>query len=286
MIDKTIDPARSGLSKSLFATPCEKQGYYKERVRDEKGRSLSFPMPERVLFGRAIDAAHAFIVWHDREGADWTVEAAVRDGLQNATTIECSEVYDPTLFVNQVTQAMSLFVTAPDGLTRMRQHYDGLRFQGDNGRSLTVEDVVGTPDYLTPHGVIDVKATGSLNGYGKQYVPDKFYRSPEMPTYAWLYAAENGSLPAFLAYQVCVRQKSGPSWQWIETAGSSALVDLGKAYANRWRKGLALDDPDLFAADTYYCGECPFREAIEGTTHGGCTIGQLVHEIGPKEATQ
>lgn len=282
MIDKQIDPARVGLSKSLMGNPCERRGFYSERVRDSKGRRPSFPMPERVLFGRAIDSAHAFIVWHDRQGADWTAHDAVRDGLENAGTIECSEEYDKALFVEQVTTAMTLFVTAPDGLAKMREHYDGLRFQGDNGKSLRADDLIGTPDYLDD-GVIDVKATGSVRGFGKAFTPDKFYRSPEMPVYALLYAAQNGELPRYLAYQVCVRQKSGPTWQWIETPGTPALVELGKAYANRWRKGLVADDPDLFAFDTYYCAECPFREAVADTTHQGCSIGQLVHDLKPQE---
>lgn len=276
--DKAIDPARVGLSKSVMSSPCERKGFYSETVRDSKGHRPSFPMPERVLFGRAIDAAHTFIVWHDRTGADWSVEEAVIDGLGNASKVECSEEYDAALFVEQVTTAMRLFVTAPDGLVKMREHYDGLRFQGDNGKSLRVEDIIGTPDYLTPTGVIDVKATGGANGYGKSYTPERFVRSPEMPVYAWLWSAENGEVPAMLAYQVCVRQKSGPTWQWLERPGSSALIELGRRYANHWRKGFEAGDPDLFAFDATYCGDCPFREAVADTKHEGCAIGRLVME--------
>lgn len=278
MIDKTIDPARVGLSKSLMTTPCERKAYYSERVRDSKGRRPSFPMPERVLFGRAIDAAHAYVVWHDSRGIDWTVEQAARDGVENARRIDCSEDYDADVFAAQVHDAMRLFVTAPEGLVKMREHYPGLRIQGDNGQSLRADDLIGTPDYMDD-GVIDVKTSGSAEGFGKRYGVEKFVRSPEMPIYALLFAAQNGELPRYLAYQVCVRQKSGPSWQWIEVPATGWHVELGRAYANRWRKGLAVDDPDLFAFDTTYCGDCPFAGPVADTAHAGCPVGQIVHEV-------
>ena len=68
MIDKGIDPARTGLSKSLMTGVCERKSFYGETVRDEFGKRLQHPMPERVLFGRFIDAMHSYIVWKDMRG--------------------------------------------------------------------------------------------------------------------------------------------------------------------------------------------------------------------------
>lgn len=272
MIDKGIDPARTGLSKSMMASPCERKAVYGETVRDAQGRRLDFPMPERVLFGRAIDTAHAFIVAKDRMQSDWHPDEPVLLAIQHATDIEASEQIDWPVFQLQVRNAIDLFLTQPEGLAKMRERYDGLQFQGANGRSLRVEDIVGTPDYIDPLGPIDVKTSG------RSYDPTKFYRSPEMPLYAWLWSAwAGGVIPQRLAYQVYVR-KAKPEWKWLEAPGTSAHIELGRLYANRWRKGLAAADPDLFSFDTTYCGDCPWRNPIPDVGHAGCPIGMTVPE--------
>lgn len=270
MISKDIDAARVGISKSLMSSPCERKGAYGELVRDAEGRRIQFPMPEKVIFGRFIDAAHPYIVYHDARDLPWTIDDAVVEGLKHATSQEASEEIDWPIFELQGRNAIALFIEQEDGLAKMREHYEGLRVQGDNGRTLRAdEDVIGTPDYLTPRGIIDVKSTK------RSYDASKFYRSPEMPTYALLFAAENGIVPEFLAYQVYVRLAK-PKWQWIEAAGTPEMVALGRANANRWRKGLALRDPDLFGHDTGFCGDCGFKAAIPEIGFEGCPIGQLV----------
>ena len=254
----------------MMASPCERRGAYGELIRDAEGKRLRFPMPEKVVFGRAIDAAHAYIVYHDMRGKPLDLSAALVEGLKAATEQEASEEIDWSIFSLQVSNALSLFMEQDDGIAKLREHYEGLRFQGDNGRTLRAdEDVIGTPDYLTPRGVIDVKTSK------RSYDPSKFYRSPEMPVYALLYAAENGAVPEFVAYQVYVRLAK-PKWQWIEAAGTPEMVALGRSYANRWRKGLAAGDVDLFSFDAGFCGDCPWKAAIPEVGHEGCPIGQSV----------
>jgi hypothetical protein len=270
VISKAIDPARIGLSKSLMTTPCERQGFYKEAVRDSTGKRLSFPMPERVLFGRFIDAAHSFLVSAEVRGVPVVVNQAIEVGLEAAHEIEASEEVDWDTFLTQGENALTLFFEQSEGIANMRERYaHNLRFQGDNGRTLHYEDVIGTPDYMDDFGPIDVKTTT------RSYDPSKFYRSAEMPIYALLWAAEHGGeVPKLLAYHIYVR-KAKPEWKWMETIGTAGQVELGKLYANRWRKGLATNDPDLMGFDTTYCGDCPFRLPIEGL-HDGCPIGAVV----------
>lgn len=276
MIDKSIDPARSGLSKSLMTTPCDRKGYYGETVRDDFGRRLSFKMPERVLFGRFIDAIHTFIVSKTRMESEWHPDEAMMLGLQHAAETETSEDIDWNIFGLQGRNAIELFVSQPEGLAKMRG-LPGLKMQGANGKSLRVDDIVGTPDYMDDLGIIDVKATG------KSYNESKFYRSAEMPIYAWLWSAANGgAIPERMAYHTYVR-KAKPEWKWLEAPGSADMIALGKQYANRWRKGLAAGDPDLFSFSTDFCrsaaGDCPFLNPIPSVGHEGCPIGMLTPKI-------
>ena len=272
MIEKGIDPGRSGLSKSMMSGPCERKSFYGETIRDDAGRRLQFPMPERVIFGRFIDAAHSFIVGRDRMQSEWHPDDAMILGLQHASATEASEEIDWNILALQGRNAIDLFLSQPEGLAKMRERYDGLQFQGANGQSLRVDDIVGTPDYIDPLGPIDVKSTG------RSYDASKFHRSPEMPLYAWLWSAQyGGAIPDRLAYQTYVR-KAKPEWKWLEVPGTADHIALGRQYANRWRKGLALHDPDVFSFDTAFCGDCPFRNPIPEVMHEGCPIGMLVPE--------
>jgi hypothetical protein len=271
VIGKGIDPARIGLSKSLMTNPCERKGAYSELVRDDQGRRLQFPMPERVLFGRFIDAMHSYIVWKDMHGKEWTEAEAFRLGLENAHDTEASEDIDWGTFGVQAYNAITLFLEQDEGLAKMRECYPrNLQMQGANGTSLRHGDIVGTPDYGDDLGPIDVKATG------KSFSPSKFYTSAEMPVYALLWSVQHGGeIPQRLAYQTYVRTIR-PSWKWLEVPGAAGHIALGQLHANRWRKGLAHGDPDLFAFNTSFCGDCPWREAIEAVGHPGCPIVQAV----------
>jgi hypothetical protein len=277
-IDKAIDPARVGLSKSLMTSPCHRKGFYQETVRDEKGWRLRFPMPEKVLMGSAVDSAHSYIAWHLREGRPWTRDAAVREGLKRARSDEQSwsllSDEDEEIFHRQLDNAIHLFMISPDGLERFRAEIPGIRIQGNEGESLRADDVIGTPDYLLADGsVLDVKAAG------QRYSEAKFWRSPEMPVYAYLAASESGVIPPRLIYQVYVRVGK-PYWMWLEQPGTPELVSLGQVHAAHWRAALAAGNADLFAFDPTFCGDCPFANPIPDVGFEGCPVGLLQ----PKEA--
>ncbi len=296
MIDKTIDPARTGISKSTLMTPCARKAFYTETVRDAQGRRLRFPMPEKVVFGTAIDYGHARLVWARLHDEPVDLGAVIDSAVTLALTQDCSESIEDAVFRLQVTTALRKLTGELPNRTRVvrgqfvpdeepdgfggtpieRIPLDGLTVQGDNGRSLRWEDVVGTPDYDGP-GVIDVKT--SARAYGAS----RFWTKPEMPVYALLHTAEHGGeLPAFLAYHVYVRAAK-PYWQWLSVPCPADYVALGQMHAAHWRAAMEVHEPDLFAVDLAYCGECPYREALPEYGHGGCAIGQAVVALGSTE---
>lgn len=268
MTDKTIDPARVGISKSLVCTPCERKGWYGETVRDAHGRRLRFPMPERVTFGQAVDSAHAAIVAAARADEPYSVAMGVAAGMDRLDSPSSGPI-DVDLFEHQLTVAMTRFLAEPDGLARLP--LPGIRIQGDDGRSLGFGDAIGTPDYLLGDlSVVDVKTSS------RRYGPDKFYRSPEMGFYAYLVAgAFDGVIPPRLAYQVYVRSAQ-PFWQWIETPGTADLVALGAQHLGHWRALMAAGRVELAAIDTTFCGDCPWRAPLPEYGHDGCPVGSRV----------
>ncbi len=298
MISKEIDAARTGISKSTLMTPCSRKAFYAETVRDAEGRRLRFPMPEKVLFGTAVDYAHARLVWARLSGETQpdlldVTGTAVALALQQAA----SEPIDEAVFSLQVHTALRKLTgelpnrtkavrgefaadVEPDGFAGTpieRIPLEGLTIQGDNGRSLHWEDVVGTPDYDGP-GVIDVKTSS------RSYSPSRFWTKPEMPVYALLHTAEHGGeLPAFLAYHVYVRAAK-PYWQWLERPCPPEYVTLGQMHAAHWRAAMEQRDPALFGVALDYCAECPYRAPLPEFGHPGCAIGQAVVSLGSEEA--
>lgn len=267
-ISKAIDLKRVGLSKSLMTSPCERKGWFSEHVRDSEGRRLRFPMPERVTFGKAVDVAHEYIVWHEAQGLEWTVEQAVAEGLKEAAQDRDSWqlIEDHETFALQVGTAMRLFLTMPDGLERLRPFLDGIRIQGNNGESLKAGDVIGTPDYLlADSSVLDVKTSG------QRYTEDKFWKSPEMGIYAFLAAAADGAIPSRVIYQVYVRVAK-PYWMWLETEGTADLVEIGRDAADHWRAVIALPDPIAVGTNTAFCKDCPWARPFDGFE--GCSVGR------------
>lgn len=271
-ISKGIDLGRVGLSKSLMTQPCERKGAYSELVRDASGRRIRSALPERVWFGVAVDEAHAYIVESIRDGKTWTIGAALAVGTAAVTDKEWAEEPDWETFGIQLENALNLFRSSSDGLARLKPYIEGIRIQGDNGKSLAVDDVIGTPDYLLADGsVLDVKTSGRI------YSASKFVESAEMPIYAYLAASESGVLPPRLVYQVYVRV-TRPYWQWLEVPGTAAHVALGRWHAAHWRKGLALGDVDLFAVDLAFCKDCPFSVPIPEVGFAGCEVGMARRE--------
>jgi len=277
-IDKAIDPARVGLSKSMMGSPCERKSAYGEFVRDAAGRRLRFPMPERVIFGSALDSAIGYIAWHMREDGEFSIDAAEELGMERAQGESCSEAIDWDTFAVQLRNALEFFIETPLGRPGLHKpidwlyghtHEPGFRIQGDDGESLHAGDVIGTPDFMCRH-VIDLKSTA------RRYSDDKFTNSAEMPIYALLYAAHHdGTLPESLIYLVYHRV-SKPYWDVYEETATADHVALGRLYANRWRTSLATGDPEAFAFDTKFCGDCGFRNAIPEVGFDGCAVGQLV----------
>lgn len=272
MIDKVIDPARVGLSKSLMTSPCQRKGFYGETVRDESGRRLRSAMPEKVHFGAALDSAHSYIVERIRDGQAWNTSTALAVGTSRVTDADWADEPDWETFGIQLENALNLFRSQPDGLKRLQPYIEGIRIQGNDGKSLRAGDVIGTPDYLFADGsVLDLKSAG------RTYTASKFTQSAEMPVYAFLAAAETGVIPPRLIYQVYVRLQR-PYWQWIEVPGTAAHVELGRLHAAQWRKGIAAGDADLFAFDTGFCGDCAFSVPIPEVGFAGCAAGMAARE--------
>lgn len=288
-ISKAIDPKRVGMSKSLMTSPCERKGFFGETVRDADGRRLSFPMPEKVIFGKAIDEAVTWLIWKDQRDPEYDIdalplEAVVNDARIIAMQAASSEsgwplLDDTVTFEIQVRNAIEFYLTQPDGLARIRPLYgENLRLQGNNGESLRIADVIGTPDYLTDHRVGDLKTWGKNDGLSK------FWTSPEMGIYAYLFASEHGVVPETVFYQAYIRLKTKPYWAWIEVPGSTELVVYGMETAAHWRGLLALGRAELFPVNTFFCGDCPFRDEMPEVGHMGCAVGQVASSVEERAA--
>lgn len=279
-IAKAIDPGRVGLSKSLMTTPCQRKGFYSETVRDAQGRRLSFPMPERVIFGAAVDEAVGYIAFHERRQTEWSREEALRFGLHRAHEMKASEPIDWETFDLQVSNAVVLFaeggmgkdrIVRPGPLAWLREHMAEPEFliQGNDGESLRADDVIGTPDFMCC-SVIDVKTTGA------RYNESKFVRSAEMPIYAHLYTEfHEGTLPKALTYLAYIRVTK-PYWDTFSVPAEGRHVELGRIHAAHWRASLEGGNPDLFSFDTTYCADCPFAAPLPEVGFAGCPVGLIV----------
>ena len=275
-IDKAIDPGRIGLSKSLMTGVCDRKSYYGETVRDANGWRLPFQASESVLFGKAIDVAHGYVVEHIRDGWDYWMQDAIVAGLTAAQLDEkaWAAIANPDALIREVEGAMLKFDKHPNGLEKLMPFIPGITIQGDNGESWKVDDLVGTPDYGLLDGVLDVKTTKYASGQWA-YDAAAITSKPEMPWYAYMYARRTGAIPDRLIYQTYVRSGGG-FWQWNEVAGTSAIVELGRLYAARARKMLALGDPDLIPFNTKWCGDCQFARPIPEVGFEGCAVGALM----------
>lgn len=281
-ISKAIDPARVGMSKTLMTTPCERKGFYSETVRDERGRRLRFPLRERVTFGSAVDEAVAYIVWHDRGGEPWDADEAVRTGLRRAQReLGWALVPDAEVFEIQLRNAVTLYLSSPDGLARLRALYDeNLTLQGNEGDSLRADDVIGTPDFKTDRRVGDLKTWEKLKVSPKTIgdaaaAAKTLWSSPEPGIYALLYAAENGALPESFFYQAYIRV-TRPEWRWIEAPVTADLVEYARQTITHWRALLEIGRAELFPTATFSCGDCPFRDPLPEYGHDGCAVGRLI----------
>ena len=288
---KAIDPKRTGLSKStvLAGSYCQRKAFYSESVRDENGARVQYAMPERVIFGVAVDvAALALMAWY-REG--WVpehgsaeraalIERATTLGFEAAAERDCKDTIDWGAFHNEL--ALSTFELARL-LDTGAVPLVGASFQGLNGESLRYVDpvygeLIGTPDvitYDTDGGlfVIDVKASARAKGVGDLI-------SAEMAYYTLLVrkalAMPAGEYPR-VGYLVWVRSKSTPRWSFIHGKTGPAHEVLAEEYVETTLR--AINSTTAVAFSTTMCGSCDWVRPIEGVFEG-CTVGRAVLSAG------
>lgn len=281
-ISKAIDPARTGMSKSVIVATslCARKGWYSEAIRDDQGRRVSVPMPERVLFGTALDEAVQVLNFNVREGVPVTpelLEEAIQEGLGAMASRPGAEDLDPVLIEGELEAALAGYVE--DVLPVLRERYGdglkGLRLQGNDGESLRSGDFIGTPDMLfvgDNPAVWDVKSSPRSKSNRDLY-------SAEMAHYAALYLDVFGALPT-VGYLTWVRTtRSVPKWQVLGTNATPLHLALATAY--RTATKVALDSPvvDSLPFNTAMCGTCEWKVNRPEINFGGCLIGQAVEEL-------
>lgn len=284
---KEIDPRRTGLSKStvLAASYCQRKAFYSENVRDESGARIQYAMPERVIFGVAVDTASlALMAWY-REG--WLgehgtperaalLERAIALGVEAGASRECSDAIDWGAFHNEL--ALCTFELArllDTGVVPLA----GASFQGLHGESLRHNDVVygeiiGTPDVITYDAdgrlfIIDVKAAARAKS-------DADLHSAEMAYYTRLarqfFALAPNEWPR-VGYLVWVRSKTTPRWSFIHGLTGPAHEVLAEEYIEATQQ--AIRGTRAVSFNTAMCSSCDWARPVEGVFEG-CTVGRAV----------
>jgi hypothetical protein len=231
-------------------------------------------MPERVLFGTALDEAIQLIIWNAREGQEINealVEEAVQEGLGAMASRPGAEDLDPVLIEAELLVACATFVA--DVLDTLPLKY--LRLQGDDGESLRHGEYIGTPDILVlgdEPAIWDVKSSVRSKS-------ERDLWSPEMSHYAALYHEIYGTLPV-LGYLTWVRTtKTAPRWHVISAQSSVLHLALARAYRGATKTILATVDVDSLPFNTAMCGSCEWKEVRPELGFGGCLIGQAVSQL-------
>ena len=278
-IGKAIDPSRIGLSKSTIvaASLCQRKAYFGEKVRDSQGRRISIPMPERVLFGVAIDNAVQHILWNIREGVEFSEElldAAVEDGLAAMDGRPGSEELDPIAIQEELQEALYRFKTEVLDKEIINTEKGTLMLQGLDGESLRYGDLIGTPDILQLgiHAAIyDIKSSPKRKSERDLY-------SPEMAHYATMYLELFGVLPK-IGYITWVRSQSTRGWQFF--GGESTLFHtvLAAGYRAVTRALLESASVERLPFNTAFCGSCEWKLPRPELAFGGCEIGQSVASL-------
>jgi len=284
---KAIDPKRTGLSKStiLAASYCQRKAFFSENVRDENGARIQYAMPERVIFGVAVDTSSlALMTWH-REG--WVpeqgtneravlVEHAIALGFEAAGARECSDVIDWGAFHKEL--ALSTFELCrllDSGVVPLV----GSSFQGLHGESLRVDhptygELIGTPDVITYDSdgsvfIIDVKASARAKSEQDLY-------SAEMAYYAFLargaLSLPEGEWPR-VGYLVWVRSKSAPRWSFIHGKTGPEHEVLAAQYIETTQQ--AVRGLKSVAFNTQMCPSCDWAKPVIGVFEG-CAVGKAV----------
>jgi hypothetical protein len=277
-ISKAIDPARVGLSKSTIvaASLCQRKAWYGERIRDAAGRRISVPMPERVLFGVALDNAVQHMLWNVREGLEFTYELldeAVLEGLAAMDGRPGSEELDADAVREELEEALGrLFTEAIPNLPPITKGV--MLFQGMDGESLRFHDLIGTPDILclAPHAaIIDVKSSPRRKS-------ERDLMSPEMAHYATMYLELFGQLPV-VGYLTWVRSYSTRGWQFISMRATPAHVTLAHEYRTATRAVVDTPKVATLGFNAQFCGSCEWKQARPELGFMGCEVGQSVEKL-------
>ena len=285
---KAIDPKRTGISKStvLAASFCGRKAYWMENVRTPDGARIQTLMPERVIFGTAVDvSALALMTWHrdaliDDTNEENLLSVAIELGVDAAQERDCSEFIGWDDFRKEL--SLSVF-TLNQLLKSGKLPLAGAEFQGLSGESLRFNDpefgeLVGTPDVLARSDdgrlfIVDVKASARPK-------TENDLRSAEMSFYVYL-AMRAMQLDEYpdVGYLVWVRGRKEPRWEMIAGPTGPQHEALGAAHIKSTRSAVR----SLFSTtfNTMMCGSCDWRHAIPGL-HEGCDVGQNVTAI--KEA--
>ena len=274
-IGKEIDPKRVGLSKSTIvaASLCQRKAWFGEKIRDKDGRRISVPMPERVLFGVALDTAVQHVLWNIREGAEFSdqlADDAMMDGLAAMEGRPGSEDMDPVAIQEELEESLARFkleVLDQNILPPIKPA--SFMLQGMDGESLRYGDLIGTPDILSlaPYAaIIDVKSSPRRKS-------DRDLWSPEMAHYATMYLELFGQLPD-IGYLTWVRSQSTRGWQFIGMRATPAHVTLAHEYRTATRT--VVESPRVYGLgfNTQFCGSCEWKLARPELGFAGCEVGQ------------
>jgi len=277
---KAIDPGRVGLSKSTIVAAewCGRKAVFIETVRDRAGNRVQSAMPERVIFGVAVDeATQLLLTWHASAGLRVEeIDVAIEHGVAAARVRECSEVIDWNAFEKEVAVSVGQFAVWLVMKNDM-PIAKGLWTQGHDGESLKAKfphagQVIGTPDAivapLTDEAIIvDVKT-------GQRFKTDRDLESAEMRFYVALYrkAFPKAPLPrvAYLSYS-----RAKADWNLVIRQTTDLDVELGIATARTVAASIKRK-PDDAPFNTAMCGGCQFAEPIEAAGFAGCSIGAAV----------
>lgn len=285
---KEINPARSGLSKStvLAGSYCGRKAHYIETVRNADGSRVSNAMPERVVFGAAVDVASlALMAWHKERLMDderHMLDLATELGMDAAREKQCSDFIDWEDFRKELALAVFMLQRwlVSSGMSTTLQQWAS--FQGLDGESLRYDDpefgeLVGTPDMLIKSEdgeitVVDVKAAAR-----KKSVSD--LHSAEMSFYVYLSrrALALDYYPG-VAYLTWVRSRS-PEWQLVAGPSSEEHEVLARQYIRSTKSAIMNAEATTF--NTGMCSSCDWRKPIAGL-FDGCPVGRSVATI--KEA--
>ena len=235
-------------------------------------------MPERVIFGVAVDeATQLLLTWFAAAGLRVDeISASIDYGVQAARAKECSDVIDWDAFRQEVAVSVGQFAVWLVNQTSLPLD-KGLWTQGRNGESLKAKfphagQVIGTPDAivspLTDEAIIvDVKT-------GQRFKTERDLESAEMRFYVALYrkAFPMSALPrvAYLSYS-----RAKADWTLVMRQTTSVDVELGIATARTVAASIKRK-PDDAPFNTAMCGGCQFAEPIEAAGFAGCSIGAAV----------